>query len=515
MNSGISNRFLTLAVITLSLIVATVAAVVADGATLSTSVTDTLADQQCMYAISNMMFYPEGTTQDPWYADQYVASRYYDSSEGWISYKAASGRKITGVTLTQAYYFNGASSAVVQTKRGSGYWTTQTANSRDTTMSGVWWWYRDIYQNLAVDEARVYIPASPTGSYWCPTPGTVNLTVGNTSAIVDVKNATNDKPVFVDDATVVASYVKAAGPISFVVEELNRTCGIRVISGQAVNPGDIVSINGVAATVSGERVIDASSGDVSVTSSGNPVPSPLGVTNRCSGGGSYGMQGAVVDVAPDTMSTGINNIGILARMWGRVTYVSNTGSDDDYFYVDDGYGLQDGSGYTGIKCRRASGASLPYNGDYVCISGVMGVQQINGANVRYFWTTSVSVTQTAVWDINIKALVYFGLYTNVLDIDGAVNGWNAHCDFTWVDCPPNGAENPPSSLSGYNVVVLSDVNFASLGSTGFEMLHTYVQQGGHLLVTGGLYALGNGEFGSSAFLQALPVTLSGPFDLKW
>jgi uncharacterized membrane protein len=118
--------------------------------------------------------------------------------------------------------------------------------------------------------------------------------------------------------------------------------------------------------------------------------------------------------------------------------------------------------------------------------------------------------------------VVFGLYTHILNLDDALAGWkqggkNAP-EFDWANCPPNAIEKFPGSyneLFGYNTVVLSDVNYKAVGDIGFEMLCDYVEQGGSLLVTGGPYAFGNGEFEETRFLQVLPVTLSGPFDLKW
>jgi uncharacterized membrane protein len=91
-------------------------------------------------------------------------------------------------------------------------------------------------------------------------------------------------------------------------------------------------------------------------------------------------------------------------------------------------------------------------------------------------------------------------------------------EFTWANSPPNAIETFPGTydeLFSYNTVVLSDVNYKAVGDIGFEMICDYVQQGGSLLVVGGPYALGNGEFEGSRFLEVLPVTLSGPFDLKW
>jgi len=121
-----------------------------------------------------------------------------------------------------------------------------------------------------------------------------------------------------------------------------------------------------------------------------------------------------------------------------------------------------------------------------------------------------------------RCLVVFGLYTHILDVDGALAGWKSPGgiapEFTWANCPPNAVESFPGSyeeLFAYNAVVLSDVNYKAVGDIGFEMLCDYVEHGGSLLVTGGPYAFGNGEFEETRFLEVLPVTLSGPFDLKW
>jgi len=120
-----------------------------------------------------------------------------------------------------------------------------------------------------------------------------------------------------------------------------------------------------------------------------------------------------------------------------------------------------------------------------------------------------------------KTLVVFGLYTHILNIDDALAGWthkgNAP-EFTWANCPPNAIETFPGTyeeLFSFNTVVLSDVNFKAIGDIGFEMICDYVERGGSLLVVGGPYALGNGEFEGTRFLDVLPVSLSGPFDLKW
>ncbi|MBN79787.1 MAG: hypothetical protein CMJ70_06575 [Planctomycetaceae bacterium] len=122
-----------------------------------------------------------------------------------------------------------------------------------------------------------------------------------------------------------------------------------------------------------------------------------------------------------------------------------------------------------------------------------------------------------------RCLVVFGLYTHILNLDDAVDGWKHHdvdtpVEFTWANCPPNGVETFPGTydeLFQYDLVVLSDVNYRALGDVAMEMVCDYVEQGGSLFVVGGPYAFGNGEFQGSRFLDVLPVRLRGPFDLKW
>ncbi|MHB9036699.1 MAG: glutamine amidotransferase [Armatimonadota bacterium] len=121
-----------------------------------------------------------------------------------------------------------------------------------------------------------------------------------------------------------------------------------------------------------------------------------------------------------------------------------------------------------------------------------------------------------------QVFVGFGLYTDILHIDDALGTWLRKGEdpavFTWASCLPGGAENLPGSYEetfGYDTIVLSDVNKKSLGDINLEMLCDYVEHGGSLLVTGGPYAFGNGEFDETRFLKVLPVEISGPFDLKW
>lgn len=121
-----------------------------------------------------------------------------------------------------------------------------------------------------------------------------------------------------------------------------------------------------------------------------------------------------------------------------------------------------------------------------------------------------------------RCLIVFGLYTHILRIDDALAAWRpggtSGVLLTWANCPPNAVQGFPTTddeLRAYRAVVLGNVNHKAIGVAGFARIRDYVDHGGSLLVTGGPYAFGNGEFAGTPFLDVLPVTLSGPFDLKW
>lgn len=85
-----------------------------------------------------------------------------------------------------------------------------------------------------------------------------------------------------------------------------------------------------------------------------------------------------------------------ATTWGRVTAVQSANTFAGYFYIDDGAGLKDGSGNTGVKRRVAPdkdghAALAPPVGSFVVVTGVPGVSKENGVNTRYFRTKSCSI----------------------------------------------------------------------------------------------------------------------------
>jgi len=175
--------------------------------------------------------------------------------------------------------------------------------------------------------------------------------------IQEAKASADREPVYLKGVTVTAAFDDF-----FNIETDDRSAGILVkMSGHSVPAGVRVDVAGDAYTsTDGEKFIYASAVDIG----GTHLLAPLGLTNRELGGGDWmynaytfaGQRGVVG-------GSGVNNIGLLVRIWGRVTRVS-----EGYFYVDDGSALNDGTGPLGVRCV-ANGLALPNEGDIVAVTG--------------------------------------------------------------------------------------------------------------------------------------------------
>lgn len=74
---------------------------------------------------------------------------------------------------------------------------------------------------------------------------------------------------------------------------------------------------------------------LAVTAIADTVIEPLAMGNKALGGARFNTNTAGVEGG-----VGLNNIGLLVRSWGTVTYVNETSK---FFYIDDGANLLDGS----------------------------------------------------------------------------------------------------------------------------------------------------------------------------
>jgi hypothetical protein len=94
---------------------------------------------------------------------------------------------------------------------------------------------------------------------------------------------------------------------------------------------------------------------------------PVGMSNGAVGGA------ALNQYTLGVRSSGVNNIGLLVRTWGRVAYVD---TDSQYFYIDDGAGTNDFTGF-GLGVRVAydnlavgNTITAPTTGQYVTVTGI-------------------------------------------------------------------------------------------------------------------------------------------------
>lgn len=94
---------------------------------------------------------------------------------------------------------------------------------------------------------------------------------------------------------------------------------------------------------------------------------PLALNNTAVGGAALNQYTPGVE-----NGTGVNNIGLLIKTWGKVTFVDPA---NKYFYINDGSNRQDGSGQTGLRIdcdNLAAGNTItpPAVNTYVMVTGI-------------------------------------------------------------------------------------------------------------------------------------------------
>ncbi len=162
----------------------------------------------------------------------------------------------------------------------------------------------------------------------------------------------------------------------FYIESVGRASGIRVIKPQhGLQVGSKVNVAGALATLpSGERAIV----DASIDVVGTGEIAPVGMSSRHLGGSSW-LYDPVSGAGQIGVfgSTGLNNIGMLVTIWGKVTH-SNLW--DDYFYIDDGSAATSGGDPRGVYVE-AGGLDIPEYGSYVSVTGISSCEIAGGHKV--------------------------------------------------------------------------------------------------------------------------------------
>jgi hypothetical protein len=166
----------------------------------------------------------------------------------------------------------------------------------------------------------------------------------------------------------------------FYVEELDGAMGIRVASVASPDPGDVITIaSGTMKTYRGQRYLDNSSYTISEH---NRATKPVGMTNKTMGGGDF-----LYEVGPPIVGqqglwdgAGLNNIGKLIRVWGKVTEIIDYGNGTWYYYIDDGSGVDLA---VDLEVAPNQGIPLAVNvGDQVAVTGISSCLTVDGYLIR-------------------------------------------------------------------------------------------------------------------------------------
>lgn len=223
----------------------------------------------------------------------------------------------------------------------------------------------------------------------------------------------------------------------FYGEKADRSSGIG-IEAKGVALGDLVSVTGEAATVNGERVLR--NAIVQISAQGQTLPQPVTMIQRALGGGAEGYQGAVINnAAANAYANGRCNIGLLAHIRGNVTY---SDAASGMFYLDDGSGIDDGSGHAGVKVD-AGLLPVPSVGSQVGVAGVSSAQTIGGKVARVLRPRTI---EDIAYPPGDNVLTNPGFET------GSQTGWTAINDPGSVVCQSWLASITPHSGSCFNGV---------------------------------------------------------------
>lgn len=287
----------------------------------------------------------------------------------------APGSKIIGASSMledQSYYYNDGTSAAAPFVSG---------------VAALLWSAHPEWSNQKVflQITRTADDISPTGYDIYTGYGRVNAYRALTESVVQISTIAQSKRSTVGSSVSLTGVVltTSSGEIAnrLYVQDAKRSNGISLYFSTSVPAGladgDFVDISGSVGVVSGETAIMNPS-VTKRTDLANSKPRPLGMNNQTVGGGVFGGQVAVVNQYsfPRKMADGINNVGVLVRTAGKVKQVGT-----DWFYLDDGSALDDGTGNTGIYVYVGMSIARPNTNKNVIISGISSCEILSGSPV--------------------------------------------------------------------------------------------------------------------------------------
>lgn len=202
--------------------------------------------------------------------------------------------------------------------------------------------------------------------------------VSSIGAAIALPNAT--RVSFSEAKVVTRVYQQVSDPYEqhIWIEESDRSAALRVGPVDAVvSPGNKVLVSGRMASdpTTGERILSVT--DITVDAGDYTIPGPIGITNKSFLGGAKGSQPG----RPGGL--GLNNMGMLARVWGKVTSAPLDPGLDGWpcIYIDDGSALLDGTSSNqpnvGIRVYH-SWYKSPAPGEYVSATGIISSEKVGG-----------------------------------------------------------------------------------------------------------------------------------------
>ena len=158
----------------------------------------------------------------------------------------------------------------------------------------------------------------------------------------------------------------------FYVQEEDRFTGIGVLwDGAMPAIGDIVSLSGTLTTVSEERMIQADTVDFEDSSD----PKPLGMNELGVGGSDFFYTAGLFTAGQRGIAGGIglNNIGLLIRIWGRVSDVDSA-ETPTWFTIGE-------PPQNPVLITLPSGVIAPNLSDFVAVTGISSLYDDGNGNL--------------------------------------------------------------------------------------------------------------------------------------
>lgn len=187
------------------------------------------------------------------------------------------------------------------------------------------------------------------------------IVVGTPCSMTDARSAATGTLVILPGQLVTASFGDC-----IYIEDAKGRAGVRVSPGVVdADPGEVMDAAGTATVVNGEKTISLLTYKVTGTGSLDP----LAMINRALGGGDWQydeLTGAGQRGVSDAV--GLNNIGLLVRVWGQVTEVEPVDPPAKPLW----FKISDGSGRV-IKCVVEAGNPVIdplWQGKHAVVTGI-------------------------------------------------------------------------------------------------------------------------------------------------